>query len=49
MSISDEYLFCSSIDNVDTRAIMDFLSLPESVNKMIIDSELRLSAITPIV
>ena len=36
MSISDEYFVRSIIDNVDTRAIMDFLSLPESVNKMII-------------
>ena len=49
MSISDEYFVGSSIDNVDTRAIMDFLSLPESVNKMIIASEMGLPAITPIV
>ena len=49
MSISDEYFVRSIIDNVDTRAIMDFLSLPESVNKMIIASEMGLPAITPIV
>ena len=49
MSISNEYFVGSSIDNVDTRAIMDFLSLPESVNKMIIASEMGLPAITPIV
>ena len=49
MSISDEYFVGSSIDNVDTRAIMDFLSVPESVNKMIIASEMGLPAITPIV
>ena len=49
MSISDEYFVGSIIDNVDTRAIMDFLSLPESVNKMIIASEMGLPAITPIV
>lgn len=49
MSISDEYFVGSSIDNADTRAIMDFLSLPESVNKMTIASEMGLPAITPIV
>ncbi len=49
MSITDEYFVGSSIDNVDTRAIMNFLSLPESVNKMIIASEMGLPAITPIV
>ena len=49
MSISDEYFVRSIIDNVDTRAVMDFLSLPESVNKMIIASEMGLPAITPIV
>lgn len=49
MSITDEYFVGSSIDNIDTRAIMDFLSLPESVNKMIIASEMGLPAITPIV
>lgn len=49
MSITDEYFVRSSIDNVDTRAIMDFLSTPESVNKMIIASEMGLPAITPVV
>jgi hypothetical protein len=49
MSITDEYFVGSSIDNSDTRAIMDFISLPESVNKMIIASEMGLPAITPIV
>lgn len=49
MNIVNEYFVGSSIDNVDTRAIMDFISLPESVNKMIIASEMGLPAITPIV
>ena len=49
MSITDEYFIGSSIDNSDTRAIMDFISLPESVNRMIIASEMGLPAITPIV
>ena len=49
MSITDEYFVGSSIDNSDTRAIMDFLSLPESINKMIVASEMGLPAITPIV
>lgn len=49
MSITDEYFVGSSIENIDTRSIMDFLSLPESVNKMIIASEMGLPAITPIV
>lgn len=49
MSITDEYFVGSSIDNSDTRAIMDFISSPESVNKMIVASEMGLPAITPIV
>lgn len=49
MSIADEYFVGSSIENNDTRAIMDFLSLPESVNKMIVASEMGLPALTPIV
>ena len=49
MSIASDYLIKSSIDNNDTRAIMDFISSPRSVNKMIVASEMGLPAITPIV
>lgn len=48
-NIVNEYFIGSSIDNKDTRAIMEFLSSSESVNKMIIVSELGLPAITPVV
>ena len=49
MSITDDYFVGSSIDNSDTRAIMDFLSSAQSVNKMIVASEMGIPAITPIV
>lgn len=49
MSIASDYFIKSSIDNNDTRAIMDFISSPRSVNKMIVASEMGLPAITPIV
>ena len=49
MSITDDYFVGSSIDNSDTRAIMNFLSSAQSVNKMIVASEMGIPAITPIV
>lgn len=49
MSFADDYFVGSSIDNCDTRAIMDFLSSPQSVNKMLVASEMGIPAITPIV
>lgn len=49
MSITDDYFVGSSIDNSDTRAIMDFLSSAPIVNKMIVASEMGIPAITPIV
>lgn len=48
-NIVNGYFVGSSIDNTDTRAIMEFLSSPESVNKMIIVSDLGIPAITPVV
>ena len=49
MSITSDYFIKSSIDNNDTRAIMDFISSAQSVNKMIVASEMGIPAITPIV
>lgn len=47
--ITNGYFVGSSIDNNDTRAIMEFLSSDESVNKMTVASDMGLPAITPIV
>lgn len=50
MSITTEFFKRSRISqNQTTIAIMDFLSSAESVNKMIIASEMGLPVITPIV
>jgi hypothetical protein len=50
MSMTSEFFQGSKIpQNADTTAMMDFLSTPESVNKMIVASELGLPAITPVV
>lgn len=49
MDIGSGYFIGSSIKNNDTEAIIKFLSSPESVNKMLIASELGLPAITPVV
>lgn len=50
MSITADFFEKSKIDkNATTIEIMDFLSSAESVNKMIVASEMGLPAITPIV
>lgn len=49
MSITSDYFKGSSIYNNDTKAIMDFISSAESVNKMIVASDMGLPALTPIV
>lgn len=49
MSMKDDYFKGSSIENSDTIKMMEFLSSAESVNQMLVASELKLPAITPIV
>lgn len=48
--LSKDFFKCSSIPhNLDTEAVMDFLSSDESVNKMIVMSELGLPALAGVV
>lgn len=48
--ITSEFFASSSIpENNDTVSVMDFLSKPESVNKMIVMSEVGLPALTGVV
>lgn len=50
MSITQEFFSSSSIEkNADTVAIMDFLSSPESVNKMIVLADLGLPSLAGVV
>ncbi len=50
MSITTDFFKSSSIDqNVDTVAIMDYLSSPESVNKMIVLADLGLPSLSGVV
>ena len=50
MSITSDFFAQSTIDpNADNQAIMDFLSSADSVNRMIVASDIGLPAITPVV
>lgn len=48
-SISELFFSKSKIGNLDTKEMMEFLSSPESVNKMIVASDMKLPALSPVV